>query len=618
MTIEFPRPRHGQLIPLRTKAEVSATQDIVHVYVAEVPAKVVNGLIQLVRRRIPNAIASLQHLQRVARWENLPAHVQTTFRDDTHVHEHPDTGVVSEAPNGQGDGGPGSTESSESDDASLAPTPSTMTAGEPVTLYFLVSRIEAVDQAELTKLLSSHPSLEDTPTPLTIRTVAVPRLLATSEQQARQQSIDYWPTIYRNGNPYGPHPSIVARARDEIAPRAGLWVAMAYEAARQVASTDAGEAIGAAVVDRSASASGSLVLVAGDARWCARRKSSNDGGDSYGGNAMNHAAMRAIGMVARKRRSLLDETMSSTATATATDDSGLYIDRPMTRIEETAFAADVLAPRGYLCVGLDLYLTHEPCIMCSMAMLHSRFDRVVFAQPMPLTGGLMAETVLSASASRSPRSTLASKPVQHVEQNHNGGGLSSVSTTEAEGFWAQGIQSDNQVNGKYNPDPTQIHPNTTTSRDKLELRTVPAADAFSYPTVNITRHSRSSPHSLEPPEEPARPKEIEEPEEMQLQKLSPVVPTQDKQTESNHDKQTEFDLKSKEQDKQTESDSGSKEPEDKERGYAEDALGYGLFWLLMVVMGVMGLVGVMGVLGLMDVMRLAGVMDWEDLQMMEV
>ncbi|KAG0210162.1 adenosine deaminase, tRNA-specific 3 [Mortierella sp. GBA30] len=44
--------------------------------------------------------------------------------------------------------------------------------------------------------------------------------------------------------------------------------------------------------------------------------------------------------------------------------------------------------KAYLCTGYDVYLTHEPCVMCSMALVHSRVGRVFYTLPIPASGGL--------------------------------------------------------------------------------------------------------------------------------------------------------------------------------------------------------------------------------------
>ncbi len=48
---------------------------------------------------------------------------------------------------------------------------------------------------------------------------------------------------------------------------------------------------------------------------------------------------------------------------------------------------------GYLCTGLDAYLWREPCLMCAMALVHSRIRRVFFRRSSP-GGGLCSAAKL--------------------------------------------------------------------------------------------------------------------------------------------------------------------------------------------------------------------------------
>ena len=41
----------------------------------------------------------------------------------------------------------------------------------------------------------------------------------------------------------------------------------------------------------------------------------------------------------------------------------------------------------YLLTDLTLFLSHEPCIMCSLALLHSRVKEIFYLVPMSKTGG---------------------------------------------------------------------------------------------------------------------------------------------------------------------------------------------------------------------------------------
>ncbi|EMG45630.1 TAD3 tRNA-specific adenosine deaminase subunit TAD3 [Candida maltosa Xu316] len=44
--------------------------------------------------------------------------------------------------------------------------------------------------------------------------------------------------------------------------------------------------------------------------------------------------------------------------------------------------------RGYLCTDLIVYTTHEPCVMCCMALVHSRIARITYIKTASESGGL--------------------------------------------------------------------------------------------------------------------------------------------------------------------------------------------------------------------------------------
>lgn len=48
----------------------------------------------------------------------------------------------------------------------------------------------------------------------------------------------------------------------------------------------------------------------------------------------------------------------------------------------------------YLCTGYDIYLTREPCIMCSMALVHSRIFRIIYGIDNLNSGGVCSKYLL--------------------------------------------------------------------------------------------------------------------------------------------------------------------------------------------------------------------------------
>jgi len=86
--------------------------------------------------------------------------------------------------------------------------------------------------------------------------------------------------------------------------------------------------------------------------------------------------------------------------------------RPVTTHDPTAHAEIVALRHAAMLLGnyrlpdCEIYVTLEPCAMCSMALLHARFKRVVFGAPDPKTGAAGGVLDLFAQPALNHRTTV--------------------------------------------------------------------------------------------------------------------------------------------------------------------------------------------------------------------
>jgi tRNA-specific adenosine deaminase 3 len=244
--------------------------------------------------------------------------------------------------------------------------------------YFIVGSTNAISEQDLIGALST---VLDT---VLIHAIPVPLLPPTSQEQATLWTSKYWRTTYNKNHSFGPHPHLLLNAEEEIRDDAERWMRLAAKVAREASTTHSGEEIGVVVVERR-NGIARPIAIAGDARWL-------DWPWKGSGNVTAHAALRAIGMVAdglkfneeQKRQEEPEQT------AQGKSEEGVFQDKPHGRLE-TEYCRLSDGNDGYLCHNLEMFCTHEPCVMCSMAIVHSRFGKVVFGRRMSRTGGLCAD-----------------------------------------------------------------------------------------------------------------------------------------------------------------------------------------------------------------------------------
>ncbi|KAL8647659.1 MAG: hypothetical protein Q9210_005423 [Variospora velana] len=376
--------RRGQLVGLRTKAEVeNSLLQVIPAYMVEIPQSSANDIVKAIDALIHEHCKesfNLQHLRRIIKPRDLPMHLKQipnlSFPDDVSIrYIRSDFHSIPCA--------------MDSDDL----RDSARQQSQP-SLYLLVSLTTSLPMPLLSTLFMSLLPKQST----VISTILVPQYPPMSAHQAQEWSQSHWPTVHRKHNPFGPQPSTIQKAEASILPKVGQWMGLALMAGAHAEERGIGVKIGAVIVEK-----GLLVAAAGDGRWTC-----NDGiyatnridiGARRQGNPMAHASMRAIALVARKRRDVLAQQSSSISEDKAKRQAAAdnkqkdihSLDTPFTALEKEVYKGDSITAGGYLCLDMDIYITHEPCVMCSMAILHSRFGKVVYGQRMAGTGGLCAE-----------------------------------------------------------------------------------------------------------------------------------------------------------------------------------------------------------------------------------
>ena len=160
-------------------------------------------------------------------------------------------------------------------------------------LHLLIAPVSVISLTTVYNILRPllFPSFPD------VSTIEAPLHPSISQEQADEWSALYWPTIYKRGNPFGPHPPFVEQTINKILPNVVGYMALVKEAARQAKESGNGIEAAALVVDPS---NEQVIAIAGDGRGVTFGNDDKTG--CSWGNPLDHSVLRVVGMVAAKRK----------------------------------------------------------------------------------------------------------------------------------------------------------------------------------------------------------------------------------------------------------------------------------------------------------------------------